>query len=85
MPYHKKMLIMLDKMELKHKANYYVINVKLFKSLCTRFSVTHVPTVLIFNDKELKRIVGYVLTSAFSSAFLTTFSEINSTMKGLAQ
>lgn len=70
MPYHKKMLIMLDKMEQKYdNMKFFAVNVDLFKSVCKRFEIDSIPTVLIFNKKELKRINGLVLTSAFKKAF----------------
>lgn len=71
MPYHKKMLIMIDKVKEKHSnIDFLAIDVDYFKSLCKRFSVTSVPTVIILsNGTEAKRIEGLVLTSAFKSAF----------------
>jgi thioredoxin-like negative regulator of GroEL len=71
MPYHKKMLIMIDKMEQKYKELiFYAIDADHFKGLCRRFSIDSVPTVLIMNNgAEAKRITGLVLTSAFKSAF----------------
>lgn len=69
-PFHKKMIVMLDKMEQKYlKMNFYAINVDLFKQMCVRFSVDSVPTIIFFNKKELKRIHGLVLTSALKSVF----------------
>lgn len=71
MPYHKKMITMIDKMEQKYKYQYIAVDVDFFKSLCKRFNITSIPTVLIFNNgKELKRINGLVLTSAFKSVFV---------------
>jgi thiol-disulfide isomerase/thioredoxin len=71
MPYHKKMLTMISKMEEKHKdIAFFAIDVEYFKGLCKRFNVTSIPEVLILVDgKEAKRINGLVLTSAFRSAF----------------
>jgi thioredoxin-like negative regulator of GroEL len=69
MPYHKKMLVMLDKMEEKYKMKFFGINADNFKPICKRFNIDSVPTVLIFDKKELKRINGLVLTSAFRKAF----------------
>ena len=70
MPFHKKMIIMIDKMEQKYKnIKFYAINTDIFKSVCVRFSIDSIPTVLIFDKKEIKRITGLVLTSAFKSAF----------------
>jgi len=71
MPYHKKMMIMLDKMEEKNKnIEFIAIDTDHFKVLCKRFNIDSIPTVLLLkNGKELKRITGLVLTSAFRSAF----------------
>lgn len=70
LPYHKKMIIMISKMEEKYNLDFKSIDVDNFPSLCKRFSVNQVPTVLVFNyGKEIKRIEGLVLTSAFKSAF----------------
>lgn len=70
-PFHKKMLIMLSKMEEKFdQYQYEAIDADHFKGLCKRFSIESVPTILLLkNGKELKRITGLVLTSACRSAF----------------
>ena len=71
MPFHKKMLLMISKIEEKHKdIIFYGINVDNFKGLCKRFNIDSVPSVLIIvNGEEIKRINGLVMTSAFKSAF----------------
>lgn len=71
MPYHKKMTIMIDKVEKKHdNINFFAIDVDHFKVLCKRFEVTSIPTVIIMIDsREIKRLNGLILTSAFKSAF----------------
>lgn len=72
MPFHKKMLNMISKVEEKHKnIKFYAVDVDFFKGLCKRFEVSEIPTVIIYNNfKEAKRIKGLLLTSAFKSAFL---------------
>lgn len=72
MPYHKKMLIMIDKIEKKYKnIVFFAIDVDFFKNLCIRFSIKSIPNVLIFDDgKEIKRVDGLVMTSAFKSIFV---------------
>ena len=72
MPYHKKMIIMIKKMEEEFPDfTYFAINVDQFKQLCKRFSVTEIPTVIIFTEsKEQKRITGLPMTSAFRAAFI---------------
>lgn len=71
MPYHKKMLTMISKIEEKHKeVSFFAIDADHFKGLCRRFSIESIPTVLIISDGiEKKRINGLVMTSAFKSAF----------------
>jgi thioredoxin 1 len=71
-PYHKKMLIMIDKIEQKYKdINFIAIDVDSFKGLCKRFNIESIPTVIIIdNGKEIKRIEGLVMTSAFRSVFV---------------
>lgn len=72
MPFHKKMLIMIDKIEQKYKdITFLAIDVDHFKGLCRRFNIESIPTVLIMdNGEEIKRINGLVMTSAFKSAFV---------------
>lgn len=72
MPYHKKMLVMISKMEEKYPdIEFIAIDTDHFKGLCKRFSIDSIPTVLIMKDgSEAKRITGMVLTSAFRSAFV---------------
>lgn len=71
MPFHKRMLVMIDKMEDKYKdIEYIAIDVDCFKGLCKRFNIESIPTVLLLkNGKELKKITGLVMTSAFRSTF----------------
>lgn len=72
MPFHKKMLIMIDKIEQKHNdIEFLAIDVDQFSNQCKRFSINAIPTVVVLkNGKELKRIDGLVMTSAFKSAFV---------------
>jgi thioredoxin 1 len=78
MPYHKKMLIMIDKIEKKYNnIKFLAIDVDYYKNLCNRFNVFSVPTTIIFfNGNELKRIVGLVLTSAFKKVFADIYNSI---------
>lgn len=71
MPYHKKFITMIGKMEEEYKElPFLAVDVDEFRNQCTRFSVDSIPTVLILKDgKEAKRINGLTLTSAFKSAF----------------
>jgi len=72
LPFHKKMKIMIDKVEDIYKdINFLAIDIDSFKTSCVRFSIESIPTVLILNNdgKELKRIVGLTMTSAFKKAF----------------
>ena len=71
MPYHNRFITMISKMEEKYKnISFYAIEVDQFPNQCKRFSIDSIPTVLILQDgKEIKRINGLVLTSAFKGAF----------------
>ena len=71
MPFHKKMMEMISKIENKYKnIIFYAIDTDHFKSLCIRFDIKEIPTVVIkSNESELNRIVGLVLTSAFKKVF----------------
>lgn len=70
-PYHNKFMIMISKIEEKYKdISFCAIDVDQFNTQCKRFSIDSIPTVLIFKEgKEIKRINGLILTSAFKSAF----------------
>lgn len=69
--FHKKMLVMIGKVEDKYKnITFTSINSDNFKSLCTRFTVDSIPAIIVFKDGvEIKRINGMLLTSAMNSAF----------------
>jgi thioredoxin-like negative regulator of GroEL len=71
MPFHKKMLNIIEKIEEKHKdIGFFAIDVDHFKGLCRRFNIESIPSVLILVDgAEVKRINGLVMTSALRSAF----------------
>lgn len=70
-PFHKRMLVMIGKIEEKYKdIDFIAIDTDHFKGLCKRFSIDSIPAVLVLRDgRELKRITGLVMTSAFRSAF----------------
>lgn len=72
MPFHKKMLGMIDKVENKHRnIEFLAIDVDDFKNICKRFEVKCIPTVLVMKSaKEIKRIEGLPLTSAFKNVFI---------------
>ncbi len=71
MPFHNKFITMIGKIEEKYKdINFFAVDVDEFSNQCKRFSIDSIPTVLILKEgKEVKRINGLVLTSAFKSAF----------------
>lgn len=75
MPYNKKMLNMLETLEQKHpKIVFQAIDVDFFKSLCVRFRVTSVPTLIIIKkNTEAKRVVGLVLASALKKVFVDIY------------
>ncbi len=72
MPYHKKMVNMVSKMEQKYKnIDFLAIDVDGFKSFIKRFGINSIPTIVILNNgKEIKRLEGLILTSAIKSAFV---------------
>jgi thioredoxin 1 len=78
MPYHKKMMIMIDKIEQKYdNIMFSAVDVDFFKNLCKRFTVASIPSIIVFHDgKEVKRITGMVLTSAFRSVFADICEDI---------
>lgn len=71
MPFHKKMISMISKIEEKYNDIYFIaIDVDHFKSLCIRFEINSIPQIIIFDGgKEINRIEGIVLTSAFKAIF----------------
>ncbi len=74
MPFHKKMMIMIDKVEKKHKIEFQAIDTDTFIKQCKRFKIDQIPTVLILkNGLEIKRLTGMLMTSAFTSAFNDIF------------
>lgn len=77
MPFHNKMSLMISKIEDKYKdITFYAINTDNFKSLCKIYEVNQIPTVIIKSqNKELTRIVGLSLTSAFKKVFSDIFNK----------
>ena len=71
MPFHKKMMVMLKKMEQKYNdINFFAIDAEAFKDLRKRFSIKSVPTIILLkNRNEKSRIVGLILTSVLTSTF----------------
>lgn len=72
MPFHKKNQLMIDKIEKEFDIEFLAIDTDHFKGLVKRFDINSVPSFLIFKDgQEKKRLVGYILTSAFRNAYRT--------------
>lgn len=71
MPFHKKMCIMIDKIESSYSdMQFLAIDVDAFPNLCKKFKVDSVPTVIILNNgQEKKRIIGLPMTSAIKSVY----------------
>jgi thioredoxin 1 len=71
MPFHNKMIVILSKMETKYNnIKHLAIDVNSHQEVIKRFNIESIPTVLLMRDgKEIKRIVGIVLTSAMRSAY----------------
>lgn len=79
MPFHKKMVLMLDKLEDKYdKLTFIAIDVDYFKKFKNRFDIKNVPTILLFKrGNEEKRIIGAVMQKALKSAFVDIYKHSN--------
>jgi thioredoxin len=79
MPQHKKMTQMIAKIEEKYpKIKFLAIDVDDFKSLCRRYDISSVPTIIVRkNSSIIDKITGLVLTSAFKSFFNKILGENN--------
>lgn len=71
MPFHKKVMFMLDRIENKYPIlSILAIDVDLFKNQCKRFKIDVVPTILILKDgKEYSRTIGITSTKVFDGIF----------------
>lgn len=71
MPFHKKVINFIDKMEERYKQiNYLAVNCEDFPTQCIRFSISVAPTLLIFKDgREIKRMESSVKKQDFIDAF----------------
>jgi thiol-disulfide isomerase/thioredoxin len=71
MPFHQKMMIMLDKIENKYPdIAFFAIDTDYFQGLIKRFNIVVLPTVIMFNkNKEVKRLGEILPTSEFVSFF----------------
>ena len=71
LPFHKKMLNMISKIEDKYSNILFMaIDTDHFKNMCKRFNIESIPAIIIFKDgKEIKRINGLLMTSAFRAIF----------------
>ncbi len=79
MPFHKRIVAMIDKVEQKYKnITFQAVDVDYFINQCKRFEITAVPEVLILKEgKEIKRISGLVMTSAFKNTFNDIYNDIS--------
>ena len=71
MPFHQKMMIMLEKVEQKFSnIDFFAIDVDYFKGLQKRFNIQSIPTILLFQDlKEVKRLTQRLSTQDFIAVF----------------
>lgn len=83
MPFNKKMLLMLSKIEEKNKnIIFYGIDTDVYKNLCKRFSVEEIPTIIALTyGKEIKRVKGVVMASALKSAFNDILNKVSQERK----
>lgn len=70
-PFHRKMLIMLDKIEKKYpQIDIFSIDTNHFKGLIKRFNITSIPTIVVFqNFKALARMENTLDTARFTAVF----------------
>jgi len=76
MPFHKKMALMIEKIEQKYKDKilFYAVDVDFFKSICKRYKIESIPTIIInHNNKEKQRVNGVILTSVLKNIFADIF------------
>jgi|ERR1035437_3884672 thioredoxin-like negative regulator of GroEL len=77
MPYNKKMLSIINKMEEKYNDIAYIaIDVDNFSGICHRFNINSIPTILILlNGEEIKKVNGLILTSALRRIFSDIYTD----------
>jgi len=75
MPFHKKMKIMIEKVQKIYDVKFYAVDTDSFPGLAKRFNVTSIPEVVITTTggEEINRIKGIVMTTAFKSTFFKIF------------
>jgi len=67
MPFNQKVIHMLEKLT---DITVFAINIDYFKSLCKRFDINTIPTILIIEDgKERKRVEGIIPSQEFVAIF----------------
>jgi thioredoxin-like negative regulator of GroEL len=71
MPFHSKMLIMLNKMEKKYPImTVFAIDTDYFKTICKRFRIEALPEIVIMHKRnQIKRISGIIATQDFNQIF----------------
>jgi thioredoxin-like negative regulator of GroEL len=76
MPNHKKMITMISKVEEKYSdIKFTAIDTDYFKSVCKRFDIDSIPTVLVLSKShQVKKINGIIMTSAFNSIFADIYN-----------
>lgn len=69
--YHKKMLVMFDKITSKYSSvDFCQLDIDRINNAKDRFLLKKVPTVILFNSgKEIARLEGLPLTQAFKNFF----------------
>jgi hypothetical protein len=70
-PFHRKMLLMLNKMEQKYpKMSFFCIDTDYFNPVCRRFKVESLPEIVILKNRaQIKRISGVMATNEFNQIF----------------
>lgn len=76
--YHKKMMAMFGKIADKYKdISCVCVDASSFKKTAIIYDITSIPTVVVFNNgKEINRITGVCLTSAFKAFFDDIYKKV---------
>ncbi len=79
MPFHKRMSLMISRLEEKYKEKdiiFYAVDIDSFKPFIKRFGLQSIPTIILNkNFKEFKRVEGIIMSSALKRLFVDIFKE----------
>ncbi len=71
LPFHEDTILILSKIEQKYKdTNIFAIDSDFFKTLCKKFNIISLPTVIIMlHSNELKKINNFMLQNNLFNIF----------------